>query len=127
MTNKQEEEVNEMKNQTILNEKLREMVQQEQETFRKSVLEKNTEEIYSMTQEIDMKEELAAFFSNTEFSIKAAGAMLKAGNVLQNIYTEAESQGMIGENILIHAVAAADARIWRRQAVKIRLGLRRHW
>ena len=54
MTNKQEEEVNEMKNQTILNEKLREMVQQEQETFRKSVLEKNTEEIYSMTQEIDM-------------------------------------------------------------------------
>lgn len=105
MTNKQEEEVNEMKNQTILNEKLREMVQQEQETFRKSVLEKNTEEIYSMAQEIAMKEELAAFFSNTEFSIKAAGAMLKAGNVLQNIYTEAESQGMIGENILIHAVA----------------------
>ena len=105
MKNKNTGQMIYFRNQTILNEKLREMVQQEQETFRKSVLEKNTEEIYSMAQEIAMKEELAAFFSNTEFSIKAAGAMLKAGNVLQNIYTEAESQGMIGENILIHAVA----------------------
>lgn len=104
--NKQEEEVIKLKNQMILNEKLREMVCQEQEAFRKSVLEKSTEEIYGMAQEIAVKEELAAFFSNTEFSAKEARAMLKAGNVLQNIYTEAESQGIIGENLLIHAVSA---------------------
>lgn len=104
--NKQEEEVIKLKNQMILNEKLREMVRQEQEAFRKSVLEKSTEEIYGMAQEIAVKEELAAFFSNTEFSAKEARAMLKAGNVLQNIYTEAESQGIIGENLLIHAVSA---------------------
>lgn len=103
---KQEEEVIKLKNQMILNEKLREMVRQEQEAFRKSVLEKSTEEIYGMAQEIAVKEELAAFFSNTEFSAKEARAMLKAGNVLQNIYTEAESQGIIGENLLIHAVSA---------------------
>ncbi len=104
--NKQEEEVIKLKNQMILNEKLREMVRQEQEAFRKSVLEKSTEEIYSMAQEIALKEELAVFFRNTEFSAKEARAMLKAGNVLQNIYTEAESQGIIGENLLIHAVSA---------------------
>ncbi len=104
--NKQEEEVIKLKNQMILNEKLREMVRQEQEAFRKSVLEKSTEEIYGMAQEIAVKEELAAFFSNTEFSAKEARVMLKAGNVLQNIYTEAESQGIIGENLLIHAVSA---------------------
>lgn len=104
--NKQEDEVIKLKNQMILNEKLREMVRQEQEAFRKSVLEKSTEEIYGMAQEIAVKEELAAFFSNTEFSAKEARVMLKAGNVLQNIYTEAESQGIIGENLLIHAVSA---------------------
>ncbi len=104
--NKQEEEVIKLKNQMILNEKLREMVRQEQEAFRKSVLEKSTEEIYGMAQEIAVKEELAAFFSNTEFSAKEARAMMKAGNVLQNIYTEAKSQGIIGENLLIHAVSA---------------------
>ena len=104
--NKKGEEVIKLTNQMILNEKLREMVRQEQEAFRKSVFEKSTEEIYGMAQEIAVKEELAAFFSNTEFSAKEARAMLKAGNVLQNIYTEAESQGIIGENLLIHAVSA---------------------
>lgn len=77
--NKQEEEVIKLKNQMILNEKLREMVRQEQEAFRKNVFEKSTEEIYSMAQEIAVKEELAAFFSNTEFSAKEARAMLKGG------------------------------------------------
>lgn len=94
-----------MENQKILNERLREMVNQEQEAFRQDVLIKCPEEIYSMAQEIAVKEELAAFIKNTEFSAQAADAMLKAGNVLQNIYIEADSWGLIGEKILIRAVS----------------------
>ena len=85
-----------MENQKILNERLREMVNREQEAFRQDVLIK---------QEIAVKEELAAFIKNTEFSAQAADAMLKAGNVLQNIYIEADSRGLIGEKILIRAVS----------------------
>lgn len=95
----------ELENQKILNERLREMVKQEREAFRQDVLIKRPEEIYSMAQEIAVKEELAAFIINTEFSAQAADAMLKAGNVLQNIYIEADSWGLIGEKILIRAVS----------------------
>ena len=93
-----------IKEQKILNQRLREMVRQEYEAFRQTVLGKSPQEIYDMTREIAVKEEAAALIFNTEFPAETADAMLKAGKVLQKIYEETD--GLSWERLLIHAMTS---------------------
>lgn len=71
-----------------LNQKLAGKVQQELLNFQKEIQEKTPQEVYDMSQQTFIKEEIAKCFSNPDYSPQAAKALLKSSNLLHEIYEE---------------------------------------
>lgn len=69
-----------------LNQRLTDKVQRELSAFREEVQGKPPQEIYDMAYQINVKNEIAEYFSDTDYSPQAAKALMKSPNLLQDIY-----------------------------------------
>ncbi len=71
-----------------LNQRLTDRVQRELSSFREEMQAKTPQEIYDAAYQIAMKNEIADCFSNTDYSLQAAKALMKSPNLLQDVYEE---------------------------------------
>ena len=71
-----------------LNQRLTYKVQRELSSFREEMQAKTPQEIYDAAYQIAMKNEIADCFSNADYSLQAAKALMKSPNLLQDIYEE---------------------------------------
>ena len=69
-----------------LNQRLTDKVQRELSSFREEMQAKTPQEIYDAAYQIAIKNEIADCFSNADYSLQAAKALMKSPNLLQDIY-----------------------------------------
>ena len=74
--------------QQSLNQKLAEKVQRELADFREDILSRSPQEIYDAAYQIILKSDIAECFSEADYSLQAAKALMKSPNFLQDIYEE---------------------------------------
>lgn len=70
------------------NQRLTDKVQRELSSFREEIKAKTPQEIYDAAYQIAMKNEIADCFSNADYSLQAAKALMKSPNLLQDVYEE---------------------------------------
>ena len=71
-----------------LNQRLTDRVRRELSSFREEMQAKTPQEIYDAAYQIAMKNEIAECFSSTDYSPQAAKVLMKAPNLLQDVYEE---------------------------------------
>lgn len=80
-----------------LNHQLFERTQSELAMFHKEMLGRTPEEIYEAAHEIAAKHEIAAGFSDTDFSPMSVKCLLKSPNLLNDLYEEWSGNGELPE------------------------------